>query len=450
MNKLSLSNVNVSFNTIIGLGLFSLLIIALIDVYSLFFYIYTLIIFIILDKLLFGNRLYKYNLFCFHIYLILGISIYCIQYINLPEYMGLTGPEGSIGTDDIRYYERITNLKLTVHSGVSVSWIPSYPFSDFLRILCIFPVRDPLNVVIVNLLGIAWLPYLTFRLCELYTNNYRVSCLSANLILLCPFIWSNGVIIMRDVWVTTLLIAVLVCLLQKKFISAIVCSGLICYLRFGSLVFVLLGCIVIFGNTILRPFKTKIQKYLIFSLIIISITILFILLFPTIQKLSGGKLEDGLFRESFTDMLIAMDSNGTITKLVQLPFLIRTPLLIIFFLFAPFLRFKILTLGVFNIRMVLDTILTPIWMILTISPFFKSFWISIYKNLPINQLISILFLFALALSTVSLQVRHKTVMLPIWAIIAAYGCISLKSKNKWMFPILSSGIFILELFMALK
>ncbi len=364
--------------------------------------------------------------------------------------MGLTGPEGGIGTDDIRYYERITDLKLSVHSSVSFGWIPSYPFSDFLRLICVFPVRDPLNVIIVNILGITWIPYLTFRLSELYTNDFRSSCLSANLILFCPFIWSNGVIIMRDIWVTTLILAVFVCLLQNKYLFALIWSGLICYLRFGSIVFVFLGGLVICSKILFRRFKNKWQKRLMIFLVYISIFSLFILLFPTIQELSGGKLENGLFRESFMDILISMDSNGTITKLVQLPIYIRIPSLFLFFLLAPFLRFKIITEGVFNPRMVLDTILTPVWMISGMAPFFKSVWRNIQRPLPITQLINILFLFALALSTVSLQVRHKTVMMPIWAIIVSYGFTGLKSKNEKIFIILGGLILLIELLMALR
>ncbi len=407
-------------------------------------YSYTLFIFSLIN-LLFPKSLRYYNFISFEIYLFIAIIIFTIQYIELPMYMGLSGPEGGIGTDDIRYYEKITDVPLKVSS--TAGWIEAFSFSNFLRFIYPFRVVSPLNIIILNVIGTAFCPSLTYLLAQCLHNNQKVAKNAAILVLICPSIWSNGLIIMRDIWTVSLTLTIFILVLKGKYIAALLPAILLVYLRFGSVIFVILGIIIILKYTI---FDKSIFRKIIFWVSLCIVCAIIIASLSYIIDLTGGKLESSFFRESFINQLIREDENGIITRIAQLPTIIRTPLLLLFFFFTPFLKFKAYTFGIFNIRTIFDTFLTPIWLLLVWKYIFKSIYIAFngIKQLKIVVWISIFM--ALALSIVSLQVRHKVIMMPILAIMAAIGMNEKKTKYDQIFNLLAIVIIIFEFLFALR
>ncbi len=407
-------------------------------------YIYTLSIFSIIN-LLFPKRLRYFNFIAFEIYLFIAIIIFTLQYFALPAYMGLSGPEGGIGTDDIRYYEKITDVPLKVSS--TTGWIESFSFSDFLRFIYPFKIVSPLNIVILNILGTVFCPALTYLLAQFLYDNSKVSKKAAILVLICPSIWSNGLIIMRDIWTVSLTLTIFILILNKKYFAALFPFILLAYLRFGSVFFLILGVVIIAKFTVFN--KSRFRQ-IIFWLSLCLIIAIIISGISYIVDLTGGKFEPTFFRESFVNQLIRDDENGIITRIAQLPAVIRTPLLFLFFFFAPFLKFKAYTLGIFNIRTILDTFLTPIWLILVWEYIFKSIYIA-YKNISnIKIIVWISIVMALALSIISLQVRHKVVMMPFLAILAAIGMNGKKTKYDQIFYLFAIIISIIEILFALR
>lgn len=410
-------------------------------------YWYTLLLFFLVNHFL--DPKYKFSNYCIlHFYLFIAVSIYCIQLYNIPDYLGLSGPEGGIGTDDIRYFEKIVDVPIKCTS--TATWIESYSFSDFLDFIYPFTVYSPLNIVLLNLLGISFLPYFTSKFAEALRLDTSVVKLSGALVLFCPFVMSNGLIILRDIWTATLVVAGLYFLLAKQYFVLLLSILLIAYLRFGSILFLILGLLILFKEKIYGLFATKRQAFAICLLILLSCIICFKILFPFLILLSDGKLESSLFRESFVEVLAEQDEGATIVKLAQLPIWVRVPLLSLFFFFAPFLKFTCYTEGVFNIRTVMSGIISPVYLFFCWKYIIKSFFIGCIKKTEALTIIQIVLLFALALGTISLQIRHKTVIMPFLYILVAYGYHLPKSKNDRLFTFIATLIFIFEFFYALR
>lgn len=359
--------------------------------------------------------------------------------------MGLSGPEGGIGTDDIRYFERVVDVPIKVKSTEYLG--PDFPFTTFLNIVYPFKIIDPLNIVIFNILGTTFLPSLTYIFCNQITNNSIISKKASSLILFCPAVWSNGLILMRDIWTVSLTIIIFILTIDKKYFLSIFPLVFLAYIRFGSVFFAILGVIIILYFQYFK--KNKNRKFVFWSGICLIIISFFLLLNILIQ-LTAGKIEASFFRETFVNALIRDDADGILTRIAQLPVEIRTPLLFLFFYFTPFVKFKFFTLGVFNIRLILDTLFTGFWLIFIWKYIFKTIYLSFSKNAKYKLLTWISILLALGLGTVSLQVRHKVVMYPIFAIMAAIGINTRKTRYEQIFQIMAIFIGVFEILFALR
>jgi hypothetical protein len=179
--------------------------------------------------------------------------------------------------------------------------------------------------------------------------------------------------------------------------------------------------------------------------VLVAIVLLFIA-FPFLVAISDGKLEESIFRESFLTVLSNMDEDAFIIKLMQQPIIIRIPLLAVFFFFAPFLKFTIYTMGVFNIRTIMYVILTPIFLFFCWRNVVKSFLYSLYNKSNIQFVSLIVVLFSVCLGVFSLQIRHKTILMPFIYMLAAHGFYLPKTKYNILITTLSTVVFLIIVF----
>ncbi|NDV60292.1 hypothetical protein [Bacteroides sp. 519] len=426
-------NQKISFS----LFLFSVFFILVIDNTSLFSYCYSLLLFFVLSLKIEKKKKFE-NYIYFHFYLLCCLIIYLVQIYTLPNYLGLTGPEGGVGTDDVRYFAQLVDFRLPYTPTVIAD--KTYPYVTFLKVLYPFSINSPLNILIPNLLGICFLPYLTYKFTQLLLNNEKISFLAQRLVLFCPFIIANGIILMRDAWIVTFLLLSFCSFLNKNYIVLIFSLLLISYIRFGSIVFAGVGIFILSRDIFYNKLKTKKQANLIYIITFIVFVSFFVLIMPFLIEISAGKFE-GLFRESYLRTLAQIDEDSTLVKLMLLPKIIGIPLLAAFFLFSPFLNFEIYTSGIFNLRYFLSTTLCALYLIFCWRYIFAGLLISFNKK-NIQYVSLIILVYSLLLGTISLQFRHKTIMMPFLYILTAYGFYSCKSKFN-NFLSISMSIFIL-------
>jgi hypothetical protein len=340
--------------------------------------------------------------------------------------MGLSGPEGGIGTDDGSYFAGITSGQ---HVYVSRT-LSDRPFSVFLKFLYPFSIIRPLNIIIPNLLGIAFLPYFTHKFSFILFNNSEISLISRRLISFCPFTMAMGLILIRDIWIVTFIIAGLYFFQKNKFVGLGICVLLVGYIRFGSLVFLGTGLIVL-SKSKLNNIVGKQISNIIFSMSLIGIVFLFYAILPFLVEYSDGRLQETIVREKFAiDYLQKNFEDSTIAKLTQLPYIIKIPALSIFFFFCPFLKFKAYTEGIFNIRTVMSTLLTPLLLFFSWKYIMKSLIAGIFNKSEIRVFVLLAIIISICLAVFSMQVRHKTILMPFLYILTAYGyCMSEKNYN---------------------
>lgn len=387
-------------------------------------YFYTLICFVLLDFLCEKESRMK-NMLYFHFFLIVAVIMYLVQRDQFPAYMGLSGPPG-IGTDDVNYFGGLDVRIKYILERPDIAMENSYtPLISRLYLLKVF---DPIDVIIFNLLGISFIPYLTKKVAYIFLQDKPIAELSEKLILTCPFMMSVGLIIMRDVICTSLILTSFICFVKRRFVLFIILLGMLSYLKFGFVVFlgVVISCYwVMKENLCLRNRALFFIKFLIVVCVLGAVFVLFVL--PNLSVITGDRLSpESLFRESFIEYLQAANEDSFLVKVYDLPIVIRIPALIVSFLVMPPLAPVFMVDGRFVIGIFMNSILAPLYWCCLYKYFFN-FMLS-YRKLTIRAkgvMYTTLFL-SLSLGMISLQYRHKVVLMPFIYMIIAYA---MKTKN---------------------
>ena len=412
-------------------------ILAFVDETSVFSYAYTIVLFLVLNSLLFANNIR--NLYYFHYYLSVSIILYAIHSNIIPLSFGTTGPYPGLGMDDYNFYNTLISNNAA-----------RYNYTAFLRFIYPFEIHTVLNIVILNLLGITFLPNYVMKLSESIGLSDKTAVLAEKLTIACPFITYYGCILLRDMWIATLVVAGLYYYLQRDF-KLLICLLLIFYIRFGSLVFLVVGILILMRQNLYALFHSRTTGRIVVLMVFAVILTVFIVIFPVLQELSGGKLEDGLFRASFYTKLESMDSDAFILRLMNLQFPLSLISLTLFFLFLPFLNVNLFLDGIFSNSRLFCSLLTPLMFFFLWRYIIQTTLqnLSLKYNRPIKNICYMAVVFAMCLGTVSLQSRHKTVLFPLLCILAAYGICNNNIKYKSLSIFMTVCIVMVQLYMAL-
>lgn len=409
---------------------------ALVDRTSIFSYFYALAV-IVFINILIKNDDWNKTLFHYHYYLFFGVAVYLLNKYQLPSFIGTTGPEG-IGTDDYTFYGQIVDGDVPYILEVPAEY--KYPFSLFLQVVYPFHIYTPLNVVLFNIVFVTYMPFFTGKLAGYFFKDQRITRYAQTIVLLCPMTTIYGVVIIRDLLVTTLVIASLYYFLNKKVIPIIICVATVFFVRFGSISFIAASFLVIYVIQSANSIWGKIKVLTIVSLVIA----VFIILLPTLQVYSDGKLS--------ADIIRAVDGEyyegSTIASIVTLPFPINIILSSLFYAIAPLLEFPTLHNGIFVIIGFFNATLTPIYFMM-ISPFLYNSLVVHRKPKNLILTISLFVVFLVVLGTVSLQIRHKNIIFPLMSILAAYGFVRYDKNNRIPITILTLATILLEFSFAI-
>lgn len=422
----------------------SVIMLTMVDYSSVLSYFYTLALLFLINRFVIKEKPQKIFIH-FHYYLLFAVAVFAINRFLVPNYIGLTGP-AVIGTDDTRYYAEL--VEGNIPYSISYGYSNPLNFTLFLKTLYIFPILSPLNIVIFNLLGIVFLPSLVNRFTMLMIGDDKIAKRAEILMLICPFITYYGCIIMRDIWVVSLAILALCYYIEKRYIALALSILLIIFIRFGSLAFLGVALIVIYRDKLYRLFKSRWSGRLVLIFSLIGVVAAFIFALPYLQEFTGGKLEDGLFRSSFILKLNELDSSATVIKLMLLPIPLNIVALTSFFFLLPFLSFELYHNGVFLLTALINKVFAPIFFFFLWRPIGRAM-LYCFKDARIRSLVYIALLFSFCLGTISLQYRHKAVLMPILCILAAIGYAIPSSKYKILSSIFAISIIAVQLIFML-
>jgi hypothetical protein len=266
---------------------------------------------------------------------------------------------------------------------------------------------------------LVFLPIFTSEFAYVIFKNIRIKHISFVLTAFCPFFISNGVVLMRDIWIPSLLMISLYLLSRNLYFFSFLPILLSTYIRLGSgvLAFLIFNLFTLYFLN--REKKKNFKKTFLFILIFISA---FFISNITVEYLSSNSIEFNSFiREEFYEKTLESGNSSVGLKIMNMPMLIRIPGLFIYFLLNPLPDFRDITEYYMNPRIILYFSFGFL-NIFYIGWFLQGFIKIIKKNELLKNifLISIIIL-VLGISNLSLQIRHKVIFMPFYYIVVAYG-----------------------------
>lgn len=350
-------------------------------------------------------------------YVILSILYNYVNVSIMPDFKGFTGGF-RIGTDDCRFFLQIVDVQFSLpvfcHSLQEI-----HNFSKFLDFLYPFEIRYPIQIVPFNCIGIAMIPYLGKNIFKFYfpKEPYKIRLIYL-LLVFSPTILQNGIILMRDGWTTQFFLIFIYCLLyHKSIILLLVSAGIVALLRPTFIIFPILFYII--ETNFEKP--NFYRRMLLASLVVLPISYF-------VLKISKGiDLSEGLVRDEYVEGFLGQfGEESMLYRIMTMPFPINIILSFIFFLTSPFLKWGFSFENILVVRKIF-TFIEAVLMTLLIPNFLLNF----FKNWKSDNAFKRIALFAmlslLLLSTISMQARHKLIILPILYILFIY---SLDKKNR--------------------
>jgi len=455
LNFLKFEYMKVFRITILNFLLFLFLIIIIIceSYFLLLSFAYTLLIFIILNSFVFKTKEFEQkNLTVFLLYVIFSILLFWFQRSQIPEWIGFTGP-GKLGTDDIKFYVALSknylNLPDRLHNIHYVYKDHSYVL--FLKYLYPFSINHPLSIIIPNVLGITFIPFFTSEISQRLFSNFKVAQTSYLLTAICPMILTNGLILMRDGWTVFLFVSGIYYMLTKKKIAFIVVLFLLTFIRIASGIFLLFSLFLYVLYHFKNNFIVKRNLFMAFTSIAVVVFIFTLLNVDFIISYLHSKGVTLTGREDFVNIYYSQFNGTVIYSIYSLPLALRLVFGSLFFFFQPFLKFDFWIEGIFNLRKFLVSFIMPIIFLYYYRYFFSALYYALlnHKNKVLYFFIFLVIL-VIGLSQFSVQARHKTMIMPLYYILIAYGFENKTKNSDFVGLIFTSLIFAVQLIFLIK
>jgi len=424
-----LIRISSKFTSALSVFVANAVLIVLIHPLSIFSYLYFFLLSLLCYKILVGDgKLEPIYLYPFYSFLI--VIMYLLQYWGYPEYFGFSGGLG-IGTDDARFYSMVA-ASLPSDFPVRVDWI--YPYGQLLRaVTWWYQVKHPLDILFFNAIPLVLIPSLTSGVAATLTDQEAIRKTSYRLVALCPFLLSNSLILIRDGWIAMAFIGAILYFLEGKYARMALLVALAFYLRIASAL-VLLFVLIAFAMIELIH-KRGISRLTYSVGILVGIGVTAFLFYPSVDRYleAKGVYNNIAFREnylSFMELSVQASSSGDSVALWiyhQSPW-IRLPLGFVYYFMAPFFVPNFIGKGVLAPR----GLLTNLFAILSVF-YLKCFIQAVFKawhddSIKWRVIILTYLVSVLMLSQVSIQLRHKVMLLPLFYVLVAYGH---HNQTKW-------------------
>lgn len=376
-------------------------------------------------RLLLGElRMEVVGLYAF--YAFLTLVIYEVQFEEAPMYFGFSGGD-LFGTDDTHFFSLLAE-RVPYDIPVRQYYAEyDHPYTTFLDFISFYDIYHLMDIIWANLIPMVLLPVLTRALAYSLTENENVARGAFFLMAICPFTLSNSLILIRDGWTAMLFVGALYFFYEWKLGRMTILAVLLFYLRVASglqLAMVLgIMSLVFYFRAERRWVRRSILGGLVLTGAAVAYGSFYLLTIVTpIQTFSD--VFDLLFREEFLSFFRKRTPESFLLQLYSLPAYIRLPTSFAFFLVMPILPVGELFWGdVFVVRGLMSCLYSLMFVFI-----FKYLISGVYgavfsrrSKWPIALITASFLVLILALSQVSMQVRHKVIVMPLQYIIVAYG-----------------------------
>jgi hypothetical protein len=362
------------------------------------------------------------TLFC--IYTIIAIIIYWFQYYQFPQNGGSTGEGIYGGTDDLFFFQEATRHGISYRGDRSMAMQHYSIFLQFFNnVVKVYKVPKVIDLLFVNIFAFTFIPVFTKKVAEFLKFDPPSIKLAFYFSAICPIMIINGLVLVRDGWTAMLLIASIYFVLERRFFLMVLSVFLSFYFRVssGALTLAFVTVILIFSvkNDIPTYKYRKKTFYLIWIIAGILISIPSITLF-----LKLNKIDNVFFREGILNFISSSsESKSAANFIYHLPAPLRIIIAPVFYFGSPFLSMNGFT---YNNAIIIRSVIAQIFPFLFII-YFTLFiqFIGLLIKMHKRKIISLLFFLFIAaivlLSLLSTQPRHKTMLMPVFYLLIAYG-----------------------------
>lgn len=401
--------------TALILYLIEILSISILNYSSLFNFHFFFILGIAMNLSLFRGKNEEFYLH-FQITSLITTLIYAVQKHSIVHYGGLSGPHG-IGTDDLGFYLNVTEKIGTLpYNYVN----PESSYVKFLSLFKFLHIQDPLDILFLNVLPIIFVAYISK---ELYSYFFKHENINIHYqVLLCPILAIYSFILLRDGWVLFTSYFTIYALIKRNYTLAFffLIATISLRLASGVLLFPFIS-LLIYNNhkNIFRGLGKVVLVATITSLLMISVILL---KEEIVYFLIGKGITEDFVREAAVNRIVE-NGSGIFAKILSLPFYFRIPLSTGFYLVSPLINIdKIFIEDQFVIRNFISGIIFPILNLFYLPYILYGVILTLTGKNPksLSILLVILILLVLVLAQISLQPRHKTILIPIYYITAIH------------------------------
>lgn len=376
------------------------------------------VVFLLLERRSFSRFLTAFAINC-----IFAACYVFIQSHASPGSYGTTTPGGS-QTDDSYFFSLAADV---VPSDMETR--PGYEeyrsgFSTILKVITPFRVDHPLDLVFF-MSGVAGLLCVYARQYALdITGDARVGRLTYWLCLLSPmFLMNGGAVLVRDTFVAALFMLSLCSLSRRQYVRVAVCTLLQFYLRPGTaLILLVLHGVLLLPDLMGVVRRRKISYKLAICLLAGVLALASIAVWHSVLTglLNENQVQIGSLSRGGLDEYIQGGGRGTFAMIQRSALYLKVPLSMAFIWLGPFYHpAEIFAPRGFDARALLLTVLYPLWIV---GPN-AWVWALCLARPPLKQA-SVLLAFALAcamIGLISLESRHRTIVQPLYYVLAASG-----------------------------
>lgn len=378
-----------------------------------------------------------------------ALILFLAQLWTYPEYCGFSGPGFGIGTDDSFFYSQVARglpWDFPVRQAYS---LVLHPYSVFLRtagapLSLVFSTTHPLDFLYFNTLGLSLLPMFTAGIASAFFRDARTTRVAFWTVLFCPFILSSGIILMRDGWVAAMFAGAIWSSLQKRWLVMFVFLASILFLRLASGIMVA-GSIIVLAPVYFSSDAGRWKRSDGFLRLVIPVAVVGVSVAIAVSLYLGFDRWDEAFRSDFLNSTLrnsAAHDSGTSTfyRLSALPWPLRVPLALVFYIGSPFLSLHGLYIkGLWIPRAFLTNTFAlafPVYAALFTRGILRAF-----KSRHVGALALLaVFIFDMVLvSQASMQLRHKIPLMSLFYILVGYGATSPFDRHRsigWLVAVL--------------
>jgi hypothetical protein len=415
----------------------------------LYYFFFWFVIFYYINK-----RALDEFIFCYAVNSVLIIFFYFIQIYYYPDSFGTTSPLGS-WTDDSYFFALVADSippELQVRDHFSEY---THPFTTIIKFISFLSITHPMDVIFFQSGVSALLASSSKRFMFQISGDKKMSDFLFFIIIFCPFLaMHGGVVLLRDTFVSALLMFSLCCINDRKYILAVSAIIISLFVRPGTILILLFLYAIIYSSEIkkfLISFKVKALAGILAPLICLFFFTLssneiffeFVILQIKASDISfiGREMYEDIYNKNNSIFVSIQESNFIIKLIAGGLYFFSYP----FFSYAEFFAFEN-----FDLRTFLTSIIMPIYAI-GLNAFFIAAILTKSSELKkINMLILAVLVVYILLGTYSLQTRHKIIVQSVFYTIVVFGLFKSKHHSKLIGFFISISIFALQLTVAIN